>query len=186
MTGIYKITDYGVKKDCKDLQTREIQSVFDLCKKSGGTVIIPCGTYYTGALRMWSDTTLILENGSELIGSDICEDYEVFPIPPEAQMRSDMEMITSYYGKPWDTYRRAIISVYGGKNIKITGQGVIDGNDCADPEGEEGYRGPHGIFITSVDGVELSDYTIRSCGNFMHEINNSKNIHINKISLKKG
>lgn len=184
----YVITDYGAVPDSSALQTQKIQSALDKCRQAGGTVIIPKGEFRTGALRMWSDTTLILEDGAKLTGSDICEDYAVFDIPDHVEMRSDMEMITSYYGKPWDTYRRAIITVYGGKNIRIIGYGnaVIDGSDCCDPNGEEGYRGPHGIFISSVSGVELSGYTICGCGNFMHEINNSADIHIGKVTCSGG
>lgn len=184
----YAITDFGAEAGLTELQTEKIQSAFDKCKENGGTVVIPQGEFRTGALRMWSDTTLILEDGARLVGSDICEDYAVFDIPEGVEMRSDMEMITSYYGKAWDTYRRAIITVYGGKNIKIIGRGnaVIDGSDCCDPKGEDGYRGPHGIFVSSVSGVTLSGYTICNCGNFMHEINNSTDIKITEVTCLGG
>ena len=104
----YVITDHGVIADCNELQTKEIQAVLDLCKENGGTVVIPKGKFRTAALRMWSDTTLYLEGGAELYGSDNCDDYEVFEIPEGMEMRSDMELITQYYGTPWETYRRAI------------------------------------------------------------------------------
>ena len=106
----YYVTDYGVKTDCSDLQTKEFQKVFDLCKEEGGTVVVPKGKYYVAALRMWSNTTLYLESGAELYGSDNCEDYEVFPIPEGMEMRSDMEVISQYYGTPWENYRRAMIT----------------------------------------------------------------------------
>lgn len=188
MSPKYFITDFDIMPDSSELQTQKIQSVFDMCKDSGGTVVIPKGEYHTGALRMWSDTTLILEDGSRLVGSDICENYEIFDIPDNIEMRSDMEMITSYFGKPWSAYRRAIITVYGGKNIRIIGCGnaVIDGSDCCDPNGEEGFRGPHGIFISSVEKAELAGYTICNCGNFMHEINNSTDIHISGVTCLGG
>lgn len=188
MSPKYVITDFDIMPDSSELQTQKIQSVFDMCKDSGGTVVIPKGEYHTGALRMWSDTTLILEDGSRLVGSDICENYEIFDIPDNIKMRSDMEMITSYFGKPWSAYRRAIITVYGGKNIRIIGCGnaVIDGSDCCDPNGEEGFRGPHGIFISSVEKAELAGYTICNCGNFMHEINNSTDIHISGVTCLGG
>jgi hypothetical protein len=32
----YRLTDYGVKTNCSDLQTKEIQAVLDLCKEEGG------------------------------------------------------------------------------------------------------------------------------------------------------
>lgn len=188
MENKFIVTEYGVEVNSNELQTEALQRVFNMCINDGGTVVIPKGRFYTGGLRMWSNTTLYLEEGAELIGSDICEDFEVFDVPENIELRTDMEMITDYYGKAWPEYRRSIISVYGGKNIKIIGEkdSLIDGNNCCDPNGEEGYRGPHGIFITNVDGIELTGYTIKDCGNFMHQIDNCKNIHIHDLRCEGG
>lgn len=184
----YVITDYGVKESCTSLQTKEIQAVFDLCKEGGGTVVIPRGRFYTAALRMYSDTTLYLERGAELYGSDLCDDYEVFEIPKDVEMRSDMELITQYYGKPWETYRRAIISAYGEKNISIIGEAesVIDGQNCYDPDGEEHYRGPHAIFLTCCKNVLLEGYTVRHSGNFLHEANNCRDLTMRRVTCLGG
>lgn len=185
----YIITDYGVKADCADLQTEAIQKVFDLCREEGGTVVIPKGTFRVGGLRMWSDTTLYLEQGARLVGSDICEDYAVFDVPEGVALRTDMEMITQYYeNRPWKEYRRAILSVYGGKNIRIIGEpgSLIDGDDCTDPHGEEGYRGPHGIFITNVEHLTLEGYTIKNCGNFMHQIDNCRDLTVRNLTCAGG
>lgn len=185
MENVYRITDFGVVSDLSALQTEKLQTVFDMCREEGGTVIIPAGTFRTGGLRMWSDTTLILEEGARLIGSDVCEDYAVFDVPENVVLRTDMEMITRYYeDRPWPEYRRSIISVYGGKNIRIIGSkdSLIDGDDCTDPNGEEGYRGPHGIFITNVENIEFEGYSIANCGNFMHQIDNCKNITMRHVT----
>ncbi|MBQ9760695.1 MAG: hypothetical protein IJW16_05045 [Clostridia bacterium] len=188
MNNRYVITDYGVKENCQALQTAELQAVFDLCKTEGGTVVIPKGRFYVGALRMWSDTTLYLESGAELYGSDDCNDYEVFPIPEGMEMRSDMEMITQYYGTPWETYRRAIITAYGEKNISIIGErdSVIDGANCYDPDGEEHYRGPHAIFFSCCENVHLEGYTAQNSGNFLHEANNCKNLVMRHVTCLAG
>ncbi len=184
----YVVTEYGVRKDCADLQTKEIQAVLDRCREGGGEVIFPKGSYRLAAVRMWSDTTIRLEAGVELIGSDNCEDYEVFEIPEGMEMRSDMELITQYYGKPWDTYRRAIITAYGEKNIAILGEtgSVIDGVNCYDPNGEEGYRGPHAIFFSCCENVRLEGYTARHSGNFLHEANNCKNLVMRRVTCLGG
>lgn len=193
---IYIITDYNVKENCTKLQTKELQEVFDLCREGGGTVVIPKGRFYTGGLRMWSDTTLYLKEGAELYGSDDCEDYPIFEVPEEVEMRSDLELITQYYEtfpQPygenfWKNYRRAIISVYGGKNISIIGEkdSVIDGADCYDADGEEGYRGPHAIFITDCEHVLLQGYTVQNSGNFLHEVNNCTDVKMQRVTCFAG
>ena len=54
---IYNILDYGVKAGLAELQTKEIQSVLDLCCDGGGKVIFPRGIYRTAGLYIHSDTT---------------------------------------------------------------------------------------------------------------------------------
>ena len=186
----YVITDFGVLPNIDTLQTEAIQRVLDLCREGGGTVVIPKGCFCVAALRMWSDTTLYLEAGAELLGSEECTDYEVFPVPEGVELRTDMELITQYYlDKPWQEYRRAMISAYGEKNIAIIGEGetsVIDGRDCFDPDGEEGFRGPHGVFITNCEGVVMKNYTIKRNGNFMHQLDNCRNILMENVTCLAG
>ena len=184
----YYVTDYGVKVNCDALQTSAFQMVLDLCKAQGGTVVVPKGKYNVAALRMWSNTTLYLESGAELYGSEECDDYEVFPIPEGVEMRSDMEVISQYYGTPWETYRRAIITAYGEKNISIIGEpnSIIDGRNCYDPNGEEGYRGPHIIFLSCCENVLFEGYTARHSGNFLHEANNCKNVTMRRVTCLGG
>ena len=48
----YLLTDYGVKANCSDLQTKQIQAVLDLCKEEGGIVVVPKGKFYLAAVRI--------------------------------------------------------------------------------------------------------------------------------------
>ncbi|MBO5736279.1 MAG: right-handed parallel beta-helix repeat-containing protein [Clostridia bacterium] len=184
----YYVTDYGVKTDCADLQTAAFQKVFDMCKAEGGMVVVPKGKYHIAALRMWSNTTLYLESGAEIYGSENCEDYEIFPIPEGMEMRSDMELITQYYGKAWDTYRRAMITAYGEKNVSIIGEAnsILDGRNCFDPNGEENYRGPHVVFFSCCENVLFEGYTAQHSGNFLHEANNCRNLTMRRVTCLGG
>ena len=181
----YVITDYGVIPNDTALQTEKIQAVLDLCKAGGGTVVIPEGTYRIASLWMWSDTTIYLRSGATLIGSEECGDYQVFPVAEGVQMCSDLEVIPEYFNyNPRYEYRRALISSYGQKNLAVIGEenSMIDGTNCYDPDGEENYRGPHGIFFSSCENVTLRGYTIGHCGNFQHEVNNSRNIVMDNVT----
>lgn len=183
----YILTEHGVKADHPDLQTKEIQAVFDLCKENGG-VVVPKGKFYLAAVRMWSNTTLYLQSGAQLIASENCDDYEIFDIPDGMEMRSDMELITQYYGKAWDTYRRAMLTAYNERNISIIGEAgsVLDGRNCYDPNGEENYRGPHIVFLSCCENVLLEGYTAQHSGNFLHEANNCKNLQMRRVTCLGG
>ena len=52
----YKITDYSVVNDSTLIQTEKIQAVIDQASsKGGGVVIIPKGTYLSGALVLQTE-----------------------------------------------------------------------------------------------------------------------------------
>lgn len=185
----YLITDYGAVPDKEELQTEALQRVFDLCLGEGGTVVFPKGRFRTGGLLMHSDTTVLLEEGAVLIGSDDCEDYPVWDVPEGVSLRTDMEMITHYYNdRPWKEYRRAILSAYGEKNVSILGSSssVINGSDCFDGAGEEGFRGPHGIFLSNCENVTLRGYTIERTGNFMHQLDACSHVRMENVTCVAG
>lgn len=85
----FYVTDYGVRVNDTALQTKQIQAVPDLCRECGGRVVFPKGRYDVSSLWLRSDTTLYLEAGTEIYGSTECDDYEVFAIHEEVEMRSD-------------------------------------------------------------------------------------------------
>ena len=96
MANTYVITDYGVIPNDPALQTEKIQAVLDLCKNGGGTVVIPAGIYRMAGVRMWSNTTIYLQSGATLIGSDECDDYEIFRAPEGMLLRDDVVMFKDY------------------------------------------------------------------------------------------
>ena len=71
---IVNILDFGAAADGKTVNTRSIQAAIDACPK-GGKVLIPKGTFVSGAIFLKSDMTLHLEEGAVLLGSTELEDY---------------------------------------------------------------------------------------------------------------
>ncbi|WP_321478716.1 glycosyl hydrolase family 28 protein [uncultured Bacteroides sp.] len=110
----YNITDYGVTDDSTLLQTDKIQATIDLAAKNGGgLVIIPKGTYLSGALFFKPETHLYLEEGAVLKGSD---DISNFPIK-----------LTRIEGQTLK-YFSALINADGLHGFTISGKGTINGN----------------------------------------------------------
>ena len=46
----YVITDYGAKNDSTLVQTEAIQKIIDMATEKGGVIVIPKGTFLSGAL----------------------------------------------------------------------------------------------------------------------------------------
>lgn len=185
----YCVTDYGVSPNAPDLQTEKLQAVLDLCKPCGGKVIFPAGAYRIASLRLWSDTTLYLEADAKLIGSTNCSDYTVFDLCKDFEYFTDSEAFAHNrgYRRP-DTYRRAMLSAFGEHDLTIVGEpgSLIDGMRCYDAAGEENFRGPHGIFMSSCRNITLTGYTIQHTGNFMHQLDNCENVRLEHVTALAG
>jgi polygalacturonase len=110
----FVITDYGVGSDSTRLNTKAIQAVIDkAAAKGGGTIVIPKGTYLSGALFFKPKTKLHLLDGAVLKGSDDIENYPLIPSRMEGQS-------LDYYA--------ALVNAYKVNGFTITGPGAIDGN----------------------------------------------------------
>ena len=185
----YNILDFGVKPNETRLQTKQLQAVLDLCKNGGGKVVFPAGTYHISSLRLWSDTVVYLEAGCKIFGSQNCDDYAVYDLGEGFEYFTDSEAFAHNrgYRRP-DTYRRAMLSAFGEKNITILGEkeSLIDGMRCYDAKGEENFRGPHGIFLSSCKNITLQGYTIQNTGNFMHQLDNCENVVMEHITALAG
>lgn len=110
----YVITDYGVSHDSTAIQTTALQRVIDLCAHNGGgVVVVPRGTYLSGALFFRKGTNLLIEEGGKLKGSDRIENFPVCETRIEGQTCR---------------YFPALINAEGLDGFIIAGKGTIDGN----------------------------------------------------------
>ena len=183
----FDITNFGAIP-CDSLQTEKIQAALDTCfLAGGGTVKVPAGIYRTGGLRLRSNTRLYLESGAILKASTDPEDYFAF--------KSDkLEPIEEYGTEPrrsvypYSRWNNAIIRVINAENVSIFGEkgSYIDGSNCYDPEGEENYRGPHGINIQNSKNIHLEGYTVTDSANWAHAIFNTTDIVAKNLTVLGG
>ncbi len=108
----YVITDYGVKQDSLTVQTSAIQAVIDrAAQEGGGVIVVPEGTFLTGALFFRQGTHLHVRG--RLKGSEHIADFPV--------MMTRMEGETCKYFP-------ALVNADGLDGFTISGRGTIDGN----------------------------------------------------------
>lgn len=110
----YVLTDYGVMAGWPRVQTKEIQTVIDRCaQEGGGVIVVPTGTFLSGALFFRQGTHLHLQEGAVLKGSNRIIDY------PLLQTRFEGETCKFF---------SAFINADGLDGFTISGTGTIDGN----------------------------------------------------------
>jgi polygalacturonase len=104
------ILELGAKGDGKTDNTKIIQEAIDHCHDyGGGKVVIPQGEYLCKPLRLRSNVTLYLEEGSILKASSNINDYNNI----------------GYYHNEWGKVTSFLYAL-SEKNIAIEGKGIID------------------------------------------------------------
>ena len=197
MSRIFCITEFGAVSDGA-LCTDAIQKAIDTCfLQGGGEVTVPAGRYLTGGLRLRSDVTLHLLENAVLVGSIDPEDYcgyiedTVEPISAEEREAKTPTALPEANGRsafPFSRWNNAIIRAYRAKNIAVIGErgSEINGRNCFDEVGEEGYRGPHAINMWFCENITLEGYTIRDSANWAHAIQNSSHITCRNVTVLAG
>lgn len=181
---IVSVADYGAVAGQQETQTKYFQKAIDDCfLAGGGEVLIPEGEFIIGDIRLRSNVTLHLLENAKLLGSLDIQDYmniyhdRLEPLPEEQatkakwyrsrewrQMGGGFKVHLYTAGSYWNY--GMIRAVYA-ENISIIGEkgSVIDGRNVYDSNGEENYRGPHGINMHFCKNVRFQGYTIKNTGN---------------------
>lgn len=111
---LFLITSFGAKTTATAAQNQKaINRVISLVsKKGGGKVIIPKGTWNTGAIELKSHVNLVLEEGATL---HFAFEPKLYPL-----VRTSWEGLACWNYSP-------CIYAYKATDIAITGKGTIDG-----------------------------------------------------------
>lgn len=109
----YVITDYGIKDD-GNIYTVQFQKLIDyVAGNGGGVIVIPAGTYLTGAIFFKPGVNLYIKKDGIIKGSQDITDYPVINTRIEGES-------CLYYS--------ALINVYHVDGFTMCGEGTIDGN----------------------------------------------------------
>jgi polygalacturonase len=159
-SGLLDIQDFGAEPACDDNRSA-IQAAIDAVP-IGGTLKVPAGRYFTGPLFLRSDMTLLLDEGAELAAISDWREWEILPAQDDRG-----RVIGTWEGLPAESFA-ALINAIDCSNLKVTGQGIIDGGgDRGDwwswpKETRRGARRPRTAFFAHCRNVHLSGLTVRN------------------------
>lgn len=116
---VFPITKYGASlKASAATNQKAINKAIDACSKAGGgKVIVPAGTWNTGAITLKSHVNLTVEKGATLL---FAFDTKLYPL-----------VLTRWEGLDCWNYQPCIYA-YKATDVAITGEGTIDGNGTND------------------------------------------------------
>lgn len=174
------LTDFGVKNDSTLVQTAAIQSVIDKAAEKGGVVVIPKGTFMSGALFFKPKTHLYVSAQATLKGSDDIKDYPIMPSRMEGQSLD---------------YFPALVNAYGVNGFTISGNGTIDGNglkfweafwqrrkenpNCTNLE----VSRPRLVFVWNSNDVQIQDVKLKNSGFWTSHYYKCRNLKILNLRI---
>ncbi len=125
----FVVTDYGVVADGQTVNTKALQALIDRCAtEGGGVIVVPAGTFLSGALYFKQGVNLLVEKDAVLKSTVTIADF-----PP---IYTRWEGIERY----WTS---AFLNFVGMKDVEVTGEGTIDGSgDAWAGFGQRGRGGP--------------------------------------------
>ena len=110
----FNLLDFGALANGATLDTMAFRSAIEACSKAGGgRVVVPAGTYMTGAIHLKSNVDLHLQKGARILFSPDPDEY--MPL-----------VYTRWEGVELMNYS-SFIYAFEQDNIAITGEGVLDG-----------------------------------------------------------
>ena len=168
------------------LETATIQGrIDDAWRRGGGTVEIAAGIHKIGTLRLRSNVTLLLRSGAVLQASRNLADYDGWANDALEPVEPPQPGDPNKYMRNW---YRAIIRLHRATNAAIIGEAgsVIDGCNTYDPQGEEKYRGAHGITAMYATNCVFRGYTMRRTGNWAHHFRMGRNLQFRDLAIDAG
>jgi polygalacturonase len=144
---VLNVRDFGAKGDGIAKDTAALQQAIDRCfVLGGGEVVVPAGTYLTGALALRSNTLLRIEKDAHLVGSPDLADY------PVSQVRWEGKWIPGHLG---------LIYALEANHTGVVGPGKITGNQKVGgrPNQQNPLRHPAIAEPIGCNDVRFEDFT---------------------------
>lgn len=177
----FPITSHGAVADGRTLNTAAIQAAIDAAQTAGGgRVVIPAGTFRSGAIFLKPGVALHLAEGATLLGSNNIEDYPKRPTRIEGH---------------FPEWRVALVNAEKIDGLRITGPGKIDGNGtmfwaafwqrrkenprCTNLEVER----PRLMFIDRCNDVRLENLTLRDSGFWNVHLYRCRNVTVEALDI---
>lgn len=179
-TNKYRITDYGVINDGRT-HTKEFQALIDkVAADGGGLIVVPEGTYLTGALFFRQGIHLHVMSGGVIMGSNDPSDYPI--------LKTRIEGETCLYYS-------ALINADSVDGFTMTGRGTIDGNGltywkhfwerrswnpkCTNKDEQR----PRLVYISNSKNVRIEGLNLQNSAFWTTHIYNSENVKLLRLHI---
>lgn len=181
----YTVKQFGAVADGVTDDTVAVQSALNCCPENG-RVVFEAGEYFLRPITIKSNITVELKKGARLIATPVEEDYP--KIPGEFDDLNGKSLhVASWEGTPMECCQ-PFVTLYSSRNVKIVGEGIIDGNGSAGdwwihPKNRR-YGRPRLFFTHFAEDISLHGITGKDGASWNFHPYFSKNINFYNIKVQ--
>ena len=159
---VYNILDFGAKGDGKTLDSPSInKAIEEAAAKGGGMIYFPAGSYLAVSIRLKSNISLYLEQGSTILAASTADGYKYDD--PEPNIWGDSLNYQDFGHSHW---HNSLIWGENLQNISILGPGLIWGKGLVRGTSKIPGSGNKSISLKWCRNVILRDFSILNGGWF--------------------
>ena len=160
---VYNVLDFGAKGDGKTLDSPSInKAIEEAAAKGGGMIYFPAGSYLAVSIRLKSNISLYLEQGSTILAASTADGYKYDD--PEPNIWGDSLNYQDFGHSHWHT--NSLIWGENLQNISILGPGLIWGKGLVRGTSKIPGSGNKAISLKWCRNVILRDISILNGGWF--------------------
>ena len=170
--GTFNVRDFGACGDGISKDTEAIQNAADAAyADGGGTVVIPAGTYLTGALFFRNGVNLEIQEEAVLVSTVDSDDFPQIPTRFEG---------TEKY------WRCALLNFDNSRNVHVYGGGIIlgRGQEWSEYKSKDGLWGrPRMICFTDCPGGLIENLTMKDHASWCLHVLYTDGFTIDKLNI---
>ena len=159
---VYNVRDFGAAGDGVSIDSPAINAAIEqAASKGGGVVLLPAGVYSSYSIRLKDNITLRLEEGAVIKAAKPTRNQGYDEAEP-----NEWDMYQDFGHSHW---QNSLIWGIGLKNLRIEGNGLIDGTDALSRG--LGRKGPiaeanKALALKNCQNVTIKGVSFLQCGHF--------------------
>lgn len=177
----FQIIQFGAVGDGQTLNTKAIQSAIDRCAANGGgVVVVPQGTFMSGAIFLKQGVDLRIDKDGMLKGTTNMDDYPAVATRWEGEERE------------WTS---ALVNAFDMHDFTLSGEGMLDGSGekwvelnrdkrSAPTTGKPKYGSPRLIAIQNCKNSEISGLNLKNQACWCLFILYSEKIEVKNLTIR--
>ena len=170
--------------DTERLQAR----IDEAWRAGGGRVTVEAGDYELRPVRLRSRVELHLMPGARIRGSRRADDYVGALAADRVERVSASDLKSSCGENLALRWQYALFVAFRAEDVRIVGEpgSVVDGVNCPDPKGGEGYRGPHTFWFAASTNIAVRGVTVVDSADYAFKFVDCRNVLADRVKVRGG